>query len=66
MTNRVISVWYQPKSDRVEECIAIEVEGKQKRYVRYWPSVKDPHWFEYGWKVHPTAICIWRNSDISN
>jgi hypothetical protein len=57
LENCLISAWITPASDDVELCVALEILGLHKRYMRIWPNAGGS--VEYGWTLHPSAVQVW-------
>lgn len=56
MNANVHSIWYQPPSENVAECVGIELHGGPKRFFRLWPGTLVQDW---GWRLHQSAGPIW-------
>lgn len=55
MNPRVQSIWYQPPSEGVVECVGLEV-GVPKRFLRIYPTQRIT---DYGWVMHESAFIVW-------
>ena len=53
-----VAIYRQEESEGVMAATILEILGGPKDYARIWDAT--PWRVEWGWRLHPTAVEIWR------